>query len=192
MNRVSLGVQSLDDAALKALGRIHDVDGGAPRRRARARNLPAPLLRPDLCAPGQTLAAWRAELEAAIGMAADHLSLYQLTIEAETPFARLYAAGKLAMPEPELAADFYALTQDVAEARGLPAYEISNHAAPGAESRHNLTYWRYGDYVGVGPGAHGRLTVDGVQARHRDRAASRRPGWRRSRRTATASSPTTR
>jgi oxygen-independent coproporphyrinogen-3 oxidase len=94
-------------------------------------------------------------------MAADHLSLYQLTIEPDTPFARLHAAGKLAIPNDERAAELYALTQEVAEAHGLPAYEISNHAAPGAESRHNLTYWRYRDYVGAGPGAHGRLTVDG-------------------------------
>jgi oxygen-independent coproporphyrinogen-3 oxidase len=91
-------------------------------------------------------------------MAADHLSLYQLTVEAETPFARLFAAGKLDMPDSERAAEFFALTQEVAAAEGLPAYEISNHAAPGAESRHNMTYWRYSDYVGAGPGAHGRLT----------------------------------
>jgi oxygen-independent coproporphyrinogen-3 oxidase len=96
-------------------------------------------------------------------MAADHLSLYQLTIEADTPYARLHAAGKLVVPDGDLAAEFYQLTQDVCEARGLPAYEISNHAAPGAESRHNLTYWRYRDYVGAGPGAHGRLTLDGVR-----------------------------
>ena len=163
VNRVSLGVQSLDDAALKALGRIHDVKDA--RRAVELARAIFPRLSFDLiyARPGQTLSAWRAELEEAIGMAADHLSLYQLTIEEETPFARLYAAGKLAMPEPELAADFYALTQDVAAGHGLPAYEISNHAAPGAESRHNMTYWRYADYVGVGPGAHGRLTVDGVR-----------------------------
>ena len=113
--------------------------------------------------PAQTPRAWRAELEAAIDMAADHLSLYQLTIEPETPFFRLHQAGKLAVPDGELAAELYALTQEITEAHGLPAYEISNHAAPGAESRHNLTYWRYQDYVGVGPGAHGRITVDGVK-----------------------------
>jgi oxygen-independent coproporphyrinogen-3 oxidase len=163
VNRVSLGVQALDDGALKALGRIHDV--AEARRAVEIARATFPRLSFDLiyARPGQTLAAWRAELDEAIGMAADHLSLYQLTIEAGTPFARLHAAGKLAVPAPERAADFYALTQEVTEARGLPAYEISNHARLGAESRHNLTYWRYSDYVGVGPGAHGRITVDGVK-----------------------------
>jgi oxygen-independent coproporphyrinogen-3 oxidase len=163
VNRVSLGVQSLDDVALKSLGRIHDA---AEARRAveLAREI-FPRLSFDLiyARPGQTLEAWQAELDAAIGLAADHLSLYQLTIEAETPFAKLFAAGKLDIPDSERAADFYALTQEVAGSRGLPAYEISNHAAPGAESRHNMTYWRYSDYVGAGPGAHGRLTVDGIK-----------------------------
>jgi putative oxygen-independent coproporphyrinogen III oxidase len=161
VNRVSLGVQSLEDAALKALGRIHDA--AEARRAVEIARATFPRLSFDLiyARPGQTLGAWRAEIEAALAMAADHLSLYQLTIEAETPFARLFAAGKLAIPEPELAADFYALTQAVTEAHCLPAYEISNHAVPGAESRHNLAYWRYSDYVGAGPGAHGRLTLDG-------------------------------
>ena len=163
VNRLSLGVQSLDDSALKALGRIHDV---ADARRAveLARNI-FPRLSFDLiyARPGQTLSAWQIELEAAIAMAADHLSLYQLTIEPETAFFRLHQAGKLALPDHELAAEFYSLTQDITRARGLPAYEISNHAAPGAESRHNLTYWRYQDYIGAGPGAHGRITIDGVK-----------------------------
>jgi oxygen-independent coproporphyrinogen-3 oxidase len=163
VNRLSLGVQSLDDSALKALGRIHD--SAEARRAVEMARETFPRLSFDLiyARPAQTLRAWRAELEAAIAMAADHLSLYQLTIEAGTPFYRLHAAGKLAVPDPERAAEFYARTQEVAEAHGLPAYEISNHAAPGAESRHNLTYWRYNDYVGVGPGAHGRLTRDGVK-----------------------------
>jgi oxygen-independent coproporphyrinogen-3 oxidase len=163
VNRLSLGVQALDDAALKALGRIHNA--------AEARNAVAlarrtfPRLSFDLiyARPGQTPAAWRTELEAAIAMAADHLSLYQLTIEAETPFFRLHQAGKLKVPDPEHAAALYALTREVTEAHGLPAYEVSNHAAPGAESRHNLTYWRYHDYVGVGPGAHGRITIAGTK-----------------------------
>ena len=172
VNRVSLGVQSLDDRALKALGRIHDA--AEALRALEIARATFPRLSFDLiyARPGQTLAAWRAELDAALALAADHLSLYQLTIEAETPFARLHAAGKLAIPAPDLAADFYALTQDVTGARGLPAYEISNHARPGAESRHNLTYWRYSDYVGVGPGAHGRLAISGV--RHAT-AAERHP-----------------
>ncbi len=163
VNRLSLGVQSLDDSALKALGRIHDV--AEARRALELARATFPRLSFDLiyARPGQTLRAWRAELEAGIAMAADHLSLYQLTIEPETPFFRLQEAGKLAVPEPEQAAQFYALTQGVTEAHGLPAYEISNHAASGAESRHNLTYWRYQDYVGAGPGAHGRLTIDGVK-----------------------------
>jgi oxygen-independent coproporphyrinogen-3 oxidase len=163
VNRVSLGVQSLDDLALKGLGRIHDAD--TARRAVEIARATFPRLSFDLiyARPQQTLAAWEAELTEAIAMAADHLSLYQLTVEAETPFARLHAAGKLAVPDGELSADFYSLTQDVTEANGLPAYEISNHAIPGAESRHNLTYWRYGDYVGAGPGAHGRLTLNGVK-----------------------------
>ena len=107
--------------------------------------------------PGQTLDAWARELEEAIGYAADHLSLYQLTIEEGTRFHALHAAGKFAIPDPDAAADLYEITQDITAARGLPAYEISNHARPGAESRHNLIYWRYGEYVGVGPGAHGRF-----------------------------------
>jgi oxygen-independent coproporphyrinogen-3 oxidase len=163
VNRVSLGVQSLDDAALKSLGRIHDV--AEARRAVELARKTFPRLSFDLiyARPAQTLDGWRRELETAIGMAADHLSLYQLTVEEGTPFARLHAAGKLAIPDPARAADFYALTQEVTAARGLPAYEISNHAAPGAESRHNMTYWRYADYVGAGPGAHGRLTVDGAK-----------------------------
>ena len=163
VNRLSLGVQSLDDGALKSLGRIHSA--AEARAAIELARETFPRLSFDLiyARPAQALDDWREELEAAIALAADHLSLYQLTIEAETPFARLHAAGKLAMPEPERAADFYALTQEVTEAHGLPAYEISNHAVPGAESRHNLTYWRYSDYVGAGPGAHGRITVDGVK-----------------------------
>ena len=163
VNRVSLGVQALDDASLRSLGRLHDA--AEARRAVTLARDTFPRLSFDLiyARPGQTLATWQAELEAAFAMAADHLSLYQLTIEADTPFASLFAAGKLAVPDDEVAADYYALTQALCEARGLPAYEISNHAVPGAESRHNLTYWRYGDYVGVGPGAHGRLDVDGVR-----------------------------
>lgn len=159
VNRVSLGVQALDDRELKFLGRLHDV---AQAREAIeiARNT-FPRLSFDLiyARPGQTVDAWTRELEEAIGLAADHLSLYQLTIEQGTPFYRLYMAGKLSMPDNDLAADLYEATQAVCASHGLPAYEVSNHAAPGAECRHNLVYWRYGDYVGVGPGAHGRISV---------------------------------
>ncbi|WP_127599654.1 radical SAM family heme chaperone HemW [Nitratireductor alexandrii] len=163
VNRVSLGVQALNDADLRFLGRLHDV---AEARRAIeiARSTFARLSFDLIYArPGQTPEAWGAELDEAIGLAADHLSLYQLTIEQGTPFFALHQAGKFAVPEPGQAAALYRLTQDVTAARGLPAYEISNHARPGAESRHNLVYWRYGEYVGVGPGAHGRFLEEGAR-----------------------------
>jgi oxygen-independent coproporphyrinogen-3 oxidase len=163
VNRVSLGVQALHDADLEALGRRHSVSEALAAVDL-ARGI-FPRLSFDLiyARPGQSVAAWRAELEAAMTHAADHLSLYQLTIEPGTPFHALHAAGKLQVPEPELARALYEATQDVTEAHGLPAYEISNHARPGAECRHNLVYWRYGEYAGVGPGAHGRLIVRGVR-----------------------------
>jgi putative oxygen-independent coproporphyrinogen III oxidase len=159
VNRVSLGVQSLHDADLKLLGRLHDA--ATARRAIETARATFPRLSFDLiyARPNQTLAQWEAELKDAIALAADHLSLYQLTIEEGTPFYTLYHAGKLTMPDQDLGAEFYELTQKVTEAEGLPAYEVSNHAKPGAECRHNLVYWRYGDYVGVGPGAHGRLSV---------------------------------
>jgi putative oxygen-independent coproporphyrinogen III oxidase len=161
VNRVSLGVQSLDDAALKELGRLHTaqeaLDAVAVARAAFAR------YSFDLiyARPGQSVAQWRAELECAIGEAAEHLSLYQLTIEPETPFYALHAAGRLAVPGGDLARDLYDATQEICDRHGLPAYEISNHARPGAECRHNLVYWRGHDYAGIGPGAHGRLDIDG-------------------------------
>ena len=161
VNRVSLGVQALDDASLASLGRIHTareaLDAVAIARAAFER------YSFDLiyARPGQTPAAWRAELSRAIGEAAEHLSLYQLTIEPETPFAALHSAGKLVTPDDDQARALYDVTQEIASAHGLPAYEISNHARLGAECRHNLVYWRYGEYAGIGPGAHGRLMVDG-------------------------------
>jgi len=163
VNRVSLGVQALNDADLRFLGRLHDVSEALHAIRL-AREI-FPRLSFDLiyARPGQTPQAWEAELNEAIGHAADHLSLYQLTIEEGTAFHKLYAARKFEMPVPDLAADLYQLTQDVTAARGLPAYEVSNHARPGAESRHNLVYWRYGEYVGIGPGAHGRFVEDGTR-----------------------------
>ncbi|MFN3129925.1 radical SAM family heme chaperone HemW [Roseibium sp.] len=159
VNRVSLGVQSLHDEDLKLLGRLHDA--ATARRAIETARATFPRLSFDLiyARPNQTLTQWEAELKDAIALAADHLSLYQLTIEEGTPFYTLYHAGKLTMPDQDLGAEFYELTQLVTEAEGLPAYEVSNHAKPGAECRHNLVYWRYGDYVGVGPGAHGRLSV---------------------------------
>ncbi|HEX3161963.1 MAG TPA: radical SAM family heme chaperone HemW [Pseudolabrys sp.] len=161
VNRVSLGVQALDDAALKELGRLHTaqeaLDAVAVARSIFDR------YSFDLiyARPQQSLDAWAAELRRAIAEAAEHLSLYQLTIEPDTPFFGLYKAGKLIVPDEDLARDLYDLTQTICSKAGLPAYEISNHARPGAECRHNLVYWRGHDYAGVGPGAHGRLTIDG-------------------------------
>ena len=161
VNRVSLGVQALDDAALKELGRLHTaqeaLDAVAVARSIFDR------YSFDLiyARPRQTPEAWAIELERAIAEAAEHLSLYQLTIEPGTPFFGLHKAGKLIVPDDDLGRDLYDLTQDVCAAHGLPAYEISNHARPGAECRHNLVYWRGHDYAGVGPGAHGRLTING-------------------------------
>jgi oxygen-independent coproporphyrinogen-3 oxidase len=159
VNRVSLGVQSLDDAALKELGRLHTAQEALDAI-AVARSI-FDRYSFDLIysRPRQTLAAWAAELKRAIGQAAEHLSLYQLTIEPETPFAGLHAAGKLAIPDEDLARDLYDLTQCICADAGLPAYEISNHARPGAECRHNLIYWRGHEYAGIGPGAHGRLNI---------------------------------
>ncbi|MBL8573408.1 MAG: coproporphyrinogen III oxidase [Hyphomicrobiaceae bacterium] len=165
VNRVSLGVQALNNAELRFLGRLHDVEQA--RRAIGFARKTFPRLSFDLiyARPDQTEAAWRAELDEAIAMAADHLSLYQLTIEADTRFEQLYRAGKLQIPDSDQAARLYEVTQEVTSSRGLPMYEVSNHAAPGAESRHNLVYWRYGEYVGVGPGAHGRLiAADGRYA----------------------------
>ena len=161
VNRVSLGVQALNDIDLKFLGRLHNVEE-ALKAIGLARDI-FPRLSFDLiyARPGQTTEAWERELEQAIGNAADHLSLYQLTIEEGTPFHALHAARKFTIPDGDLAADLYQVTQETTERRALPAYEISNHAQPGAESRHNLTYWRYGEYVGVGPGAHGRFVENG-------------------------------
>jgi oxygen-independent coproporphyrinogen-3 oxidase len=161
VNRVSLGVQALDDAALKELGRLHTaqeaLDAVAVARSIFGR------YSFDLiyARPQQSLDAWAAELKRAIAEAAEHLSLYQLTIEPDTPFFGLHKAGKLTVPDEDLARDLYDLTQSICSAAGLPAYEISNHARLGAECRHNLVYWRGHDYAGVGPGAHGRLTIDG-------------------------------
>ena len=165
VNRVSLGVQSLDDEQLKFLGRLHNVDE-AKRAIELARNT-FPRLSFDViyARPDQTVDQWEQELNQAIDLSADHLSLYQLTIEQETPFWDLRERGKLKPAPTEQAALLYEATQEITAARGIPAYEISNHAVPGAECRHNLTYWRYGDYVGIGAGAHGRLTAnDGKHA----------------------------
>ncbi len=162
VNRVSMGLQALNDADLRRLGRMHTV---AEARAAFdvARGLFGRVSFDLIYArQDQGLAAWRAELGEALAMSVDHLSLYQLTIEDGTVFGARAAAGKLAgLPGEDLAADLYLATQEICEAAGLPAYEVSNHARPGAESRHNLIYWQGGDYAGIGPGAHGRLTLGG-------------------------------
>lgn len=162
VNRLSLGVQALDDRSLAALGRRHTADEAVEAVALARRHFPRLSFDLIYARPHQTLDDWEGELEQAIGYAADHLSLYQLTIEQNTPFHALHAAGKLPVPANDHAAALFALTQEVTERHGLPAYEISNHARPGAECRHNLTYWRYGEYVGSGPGAHGRY-ADGAK-----------------------------
>ncbi len=154
VNRVSIGVQSLDDDALRFLGRVHDADTARRAVAVAARHFRRRSIDLIYARPGQTAAAWRRELNEALSMADGHLSAYQLTIEKGTAF---YRQGVPAA-EDEIALDLYAVTQEVLAGAGLPAYEVSNHARPGEACRHNLTYWRGGDYLGVGPGAHGRLT----------------------------------
>ncbi len=166
VNRVSLGLQSLDDAALTFLGRAHSVDESlAALDIAQAEfvrvNIDLIYARPD-----QTTAQWEAELARAIGFGTDHMSLYQLTIEPGTRFATLVREGQFVPADNDDAAVLYELTQTMTSAAGLPSYEISNHARIGQQSRHNLTYWRYGDYVGIGPGAHGRRLKNATQ-RHK-------------------------
>jgi putative oxygen-independent coproporphyrinogen III oxidase len=175
VNRVSLGVQALDDASLRALGRMHTaqeaLDAVAIARAAFDRySFDLIYARPD-----QAPDAWRAELTRAIAEAAEHLSLYQLTIEDGTPFAALHAVGKLKVPDGDRARELYDMTQEVCAAHGLPSYEISNHARVGAESRHNLVYWRYHEYAGIGPGAHGRLMID--DTRHATATEKRPESW---------------
>ncbi|MGH1412459.1 MAG: radical SAM family heme chaperone HemW [Pelagimonas sp.] len=162
VNRVSLGIQSLRDDDLRRLGRLHSA---AEARRAFdiARNTFSRVSFDLIYArQNQSLSDWKIELSEALDMAGDHMSLYQLTVEHGTAFWDRQNAGKLrGLPSEDLGADMYDLTQELCSAAGMPAYEVSNHAAPGSESRHNLIYWNYGDYAGVGPGAHGRLTLGG-------------------------------
>ena len=159
MNRASLGVQSLSDAALASLGRRHSARDAVAALEV-ARGI-FPRLSFDLiyARPGQTLAAWRAELREALALAADHLSLYQLTVEPGTAFEALHRRGELVLPDGDDAAALYEATAEEAARFGLLPYEVSNYARPGAQSRHNLAYWRYGDYAGIGPGAHGRVSL---------------------------------
>lgn len=165
VNRVSMGIQALNDADLRRLGRLHSV---AEARAAfdTARDV-FDRVSFDLiyARQDQTLADWRTELREALAMSIDHLSLYQLTIEDGTAFGDRYSRGKLlGLPDDDLGAEMFHATQDICATAGMPAYEVSNHARDGAQSRHNLIYWRYGDYIGIGPGAHGRVTMEG--ARH--------------------------
>ncbi len=159
VNRLSLGVQALNDADLKALGRLHDAQDAKDALALAMKNFSRVSLDLIYARPDQSEAAWRAELKQALAFGTDHLSLYQLTIEPQTPYALLYQSGALKIPDEDVAAGLYEVTQEMTEGAGLPAYEISNHARPGSESRHNLIYWRYGDYAGVGPGAHGRVMI---------------------------------
>jgi oxygen-independent coproporphyrinogen-3 oxidase len=159
VNRVSLGVQALNDPDLKALGRLHSVAEALAAVETAAAHFERYSFDLIYARPRQTPEAWRAELTEAIARAAEHLSLYQLTIEPGTPFFGLAKAGRLVPPDDDVSRALYDVTQEVCDRAGLSAYEISNHARAGAQSRHNLLYWRYGEYAGIGPGAHGRLVL---------------------------------
>ena len=161
VNRVSMGFQSLRDDDLKRLGRIHTVDESKAALKIARETFERFSFDLIYARPGQQSDAWRDELAEALDLAGDHVSLYQLTIEPDTPYAALHASGKLVVPDQDAALALYEITQDMTAARGLLPYEISNHARPGEESQHNLLYWRYGEYAGVGPGAHGRVLAGG-------------------------------
>ncbi len=161
VNRLSLGVQSLYNDSLKALGRVHDVDEALKAITLSQKHFPRSSFDLIYAREDHTPQQWHKELSEALKLAGEHLSLYQLTIEQGTHFAKLYEQGKLSIPIDEDAEQFYNITQELCENAGLPAYETSNHAKIGCESRHNMVYWLYGDYGGIGPGAHGRLRLDG-------------------------------
>jgi oxygen-independent coproporphyrinogen-3 oxidase len=160
VNRISVGIQSLEPESLAMLGRQHSVAQAIAALEIARKLFPRVSFDLIYARPGQSIAAWRSELRRALDLVADHLSLYQLTIEPGTKFEALHRSGGIVLPEEDLAAALYDTTADEAARFGLLPYEISNYAKPGAESRHNLQYWRYGDYAGIGPGAHGRLTMD--------------------------------
>jgi len=159
VNRLSIGVQALNDADLRALGRKHTVEEALAAVGLAASLFPRFSFDLIYGRPGQAESGWRAELARALELVDDHISLYQLTIEPDTIFERLRDAGKLRLPDEDLSLALFRATRELTEARGLPAYEVSNHARRGGESRHNLIYWRYGEYAGIGPGAHGRLVT---------------------------------
>jgi len=156
VNRLSLGLQALDDADLKALGRPHDLAQGLAALDIAQKHFGRVSFDLIYDRPGMTTASWEAELRRALGFGTSHLSLYQLTIEAGTRFAALHAKGQLTLPDADTSADLFDMTRQITSEAGIFAYEVSNHARPGAESRHNMAYWTYGDYAGIGPGAHGR------------------------------------
>lgn len=159
INRVSIGVQSFDNEVLRFLGREHDRNDAIAAIETAADLFGRYSFDLIYARPEQSVASWQRELAQAITLAGSHLSLYQLTIETGTPFHGRWKQGDLTPLDDDTSTEMFVLTQEIMSAAGMPAYEVSNHAAPGAESRHNLLYWRYGDYVGVGPGAHGRLTT---------------------------------
>lgn len=161
VNRVSLGVQALDNAALNSLGRLHSKAEALAAFDLARRTFDRHSLDLIYARPGQNTAAWEAELREALALGPTHMSVYQLTFEEGTPFEALRKAGKMRPLDDDTAQEQFALTQAMTEAAGLPAYEVSNHARPGEEARHNLLYWRYGEYLGVGPGAHGRILTQG-------------------------------
>jgi oxygen-independent coproporphyrinogen-3 oxidase len=175
VNRLSIGVQALNDADLQALGRRHTVEEALAAVEVASAIFQRTSFDLIYARPGQSLSAWRAELAEALKRGSEHLSLYQLTIEPDTPFAALYAAGKLRLPDEDTARALFDTTPEICDAHGLPAYEVSNHARPGAECRHNLVYWRGHEYAGVGPGAHGRLDIDGD--RHATATENRPETW---------------
>lgn len=161
VNRVSIGLQSLDDGALRALGRLHSAREGLDAIAVARSVFDRYSFDLIYARPGQTPDAWAAELKHALAEAGEHLSLYQLTIEQGTPFHLLHVSGKLMTPDEDTARALYDVTQTVCADTGLPAYEVSNHSRPGRECRHNLVYWRAHEYAGIGPGAHGRLEIEG-------------------------------
>ena len=165
VNRVSVGLQALNNKDLKALGRLHSAEEGCAALEVAREAFERVSFDLIYARQGQTLADWRTELTQALTFATEHISLYQLTIEPGTAFGDRHARGGLrGLPDDDLAADMYQLTQELTSSAEFGAYEISNHAQPGAESRHNLIYWQSGDWVGIGPGAHGRLTINGVRS----------------------------
>lgn len=164
VNRVSIGVQSLRDEELRKLGRIHTVAEAKTALDVARSTFDRFSFDLIYARPKQTAEDWRTELTETLTLAGDHLSLYQLTIEPDTPYAALHAVGKLVVPDDDAARALYEITDELTAARGLSAYEVSNYARPGAESRHNLLYWRYGEYAGIGPGAHGRIIVEGQRS----------------------------